>query len=565
MGSRMTAHSSGPNMMITKNYASRTLIVRPIGSFDALTADHYRQQLRSLIGEGYRFLIFDFEHTPYVNSSGLGLLVECFNKVHQLGGRVRVINYNEQILFLLEQTCLDRILLEAEEGDDEDQGEPLEAPAYDRLHALMSDEILVLNHLHRITERTLGLDDSAQIGRILIERLVSALQSPRGAIFYLNEAGNHLELVHWIENGQVQPIGALRQLPVKVGRLEHEILECGQATWHRVGKTEHPIDTLFEQMRFETLLATPIRAQRRQYGLLAVEAESGDEAGWLVHAAQPMVQTFANICGLALEKTALMKMLEQQNCELQQALARCRQWQHSILEAGPLAERGAIVSGLTHMLNNKLVPILGYSQVLMRQQDLPDAVRKRIESISQSGTQVGQVLEKLSTVTRPQDGKCTVDLNQLLHTVIDLMSFQSTRSGIELLVDAATGAPAIEGNTNQLLEAFVALLHTACTSFEPDQNRRWVHLITSANGTNLRVVVEDNGAVFDPADQEDESDPLASEEAIRHGRFFSYAIPRKVIERHHGKFSVEARREGGRRVIIDLPLPAQPTSPDPSQ
>jgi anti-anti-sigma factor len=75
-------------IMITKHPTSRTLIVHPLGDLDTLRADHYRRQIRSLIDEGYRFLIFDLQDTPYINSSGLGLLIELFNKASRLEGSV---------------------------------------------------------------------------------------------------------------------------------------------------------------------------------------------------------------------------------------------------------------------------------------------------------------------------------------------------------------------------------------------------------------------------------------------------------------------------------------------
>ena len=43
--------------MITKNHTSRTLIIHPVGDLDALQAEHYRRQLRSLIEEGYRYSV----------------------------------------------------------------------------------------------------------------------------------------------------------------------------------------------------------------------------------------------------------------------------------------------------------------------------------------------------------------------------------------------------------------------------------------------------------------------------------------------------------------------------
>ncbi len=151
--------------MITRNSTSNTLLIKITGNLDALKVEHYRHEIRALFGQGFHSIIFDMEKAPYVNSSGLGLLVECFNHVNKLNGAFTIINMSEHLLSLFRQTRLDKILLSktsrdtleqckkqnesrdngASEKEIENKDLP-ESLAFDVLHEMMSNEILLLSH-----------------------------------------------------------------------------------------------------------------------------------------------------------------------------------------------------------------------------------------------------------------------------------------------------------------------------------------------------------------------------------------------------------------------------------
>src|SRR5689334_9859507 len=121
--------------MITKNTTSRTLIIHSVPHFDALHVEHHREQIKALIEEGYRHLIFDFDRTEYLNSSALGMLVELYNSMKRVAGTFRLLNCNVEIRNLLHQTQLDKLLLPAE--DNAEIATESESPHYDQLHGVM--------------------------------------------------------------------------------------------------------------------------------------------------------------------------------------------------------------------------------------------------------------------------------------------------------------------------------------------------------------------------------------------------------------------------------------------
>lgn len=60
--------------------------------------------------EDVKHLIFDFENTRFMDSSGIGLITGRFRKVHDKGGCAYVINVNETIDKVLTMSGIYRIV-----------------------------------------------------------------------------------------------------------------------------------------------------------------------------------------------------------------------------------------------------------------------------------------------------------------------------------------------------------------------------------------------------------------------------------------------------------------------
>ena len=72
-----------------------------------------RQELKQKVLEeleaGTRKVLVDFEHTTYIDRSGLGVLVSLAKKIRELGGDLRLANLNDDLQTLFELTKLDTL------------------------------------------------------------------------------------------------------------------------------------------------------------------------------------------------------------------------------------------------------------------------------------------------------------------------------------------------------------------------------------------------------------------------------------------------------------------------
>jgi len=66
--------------------------------------------VEDLVRKGQRKVIFDLAGVEYVDSTGMGTIVVCFNKIKQGGGQLRVAGTQERVTKIFKLTRLDTVL-----------------------------------------------------------------------------------------------------------------------------------------------------------------------------------------------------------------------------------------------------------------------------------------------------------------------------------------------------------------------------------------------------------------------------------------------------------------------
>lgn len=86
---------------------------------DHYAAEKIKKKSENVFMEGdVKYLIFDFERTTFMDSSGIGLITGRFRKVHDKGGRVYVVNVSDTIDKLLYMSGIYRIVNKCNTRDD---------------------------------------------------------------------------------------------------------------------------------------------------------------------------------------------------------------------------------------------------------------------------------------------------------------------------------------------------------------------------------------------------------------------------------------------------------------
>lgn len=79
------------------------LLVRLIGELDVQTAESVRQMLQEELAKGtVKYLVLNLERLPFMDSSGLGVILGRYKTLQALGGKLLICGANPTVRRLLE-------------------------------------------------------------------------------------------------------------------------------------------------------------------------------------------------------------------------------------------------------------------------------------------------------------------------------------------------------------------------------------------------------------------------------------------------------------------------------
>ncbi len=89
-------------MAVKLTITDRTLLIQVPGELDHHSADEICQEADRLVkSSDIREIVFDFSHTTFCDSSGVGMLMGRYKMMRALGGSVRAVQVGERVARIL--------------------------------------------------------------------------------------------------------------------------------------------------------------------------------------------------------------------------------------------------------------------------------------------------------------------------------------------------------------------------------------------------------------------------------------------------------------------------------
>ena len=67
------------------------LVIAPRGELDLVTVDGFRAELAEAVGQADRGVVVDLSEVSFIDSTGLGALVEAYNRLRRRRGQLTVV------------------------------------------------------------------------------------------------------------------------------------------------------------------------------------------------------------------------------------------------------------------------------------------------------------------------------------------------------------------------------------------------------------------------------------------------------------------------------------------
>ena len=228
-----------------------------------------------------------------------------------------------------------------------------------------------------------------------------------------------------------------------------------------------------------------------------------------------------------------------------------RQMERQIAQADKLAALGELSAGVAHEINNPLGVILGYTQLLLKEEPEHKEDLKIIEKHVQNCKTV--VSDLLSFSRKGSSKMGVVDINKVVDGVIKFLSNHTDFRNIEMTLNPHMGDRLnIFGNEQELSQVIINLVINACHAVE---GKGKIDIATQKTGQNkILIMVKDSGKGIEKKNLSRIFDPFFTTKPVGQGTGLGLSVGYGIIKRHQGDISVKSSEGKGSVFTITLPF-----------
>jgi len=216
------------------------------------------------------------------------------------------------------------------------------------------------------------------------------------------------------------------------------------------------------------------------------------------------------------------------------------------------AALGALVAGVAHELNNPLMAVIGYAELLRAEQPLSPQQLADLEQICRAAWSAQEVVSQLSHYDR-----WGAPILEALHpmTLLTQLCQQNEgyelEHGIELVLEIDPAVGMLLGDEAQLSELLQRLLDNAAQALADWPGERRISLRAHPYADLVRLEVADSGPGIASSLRATIFDPFVTTHPDQLG--LGLWVASRIVAAHNGYIQALASPEGGATLAIDLP------------
>ncbi|MGA2193407.1 MAG: ATP-binding protein, partial [Nitrospirota bacterium] len=229
-----------------------------------------------------------------------------------------------------------------------------------------------------------------------------------------------------------------------------------------------------------------------------------------------------------------------------------RMFHEKLMRAERLAYIGELASGVAHEINNKLVPVLGYAELLMDDRKEEKEVRM-LQRIKESAIGAKNVIQSLLKFSRQEKlEKRLSDINELLSDTVEMYRLRLKNTKIEIVTNLSPDLPRTVLDRQQMQQVAVNLINNAVHSMKNTGGKLEVSTsMSEKSGIEIRIADTGPGIPEDIAERI--FDPFFTTKDVGEGTGLGLSICYGIICEHGGEINFSSR-PGGTVFTVRIPV-----------
>jgi PAS domain S-box-containing protein len=233
--------------------------------------------------------------------------------------------------------------------------------------------------------------------------------------------------------------------------------------------------------------------------------------------------------------------------------------EHRAIRNAQLAAVGQLASGVAHEINNPITGVINCAQLLLNRNAVDEQNQPVLARIIREGDRVAAIVRSLLFFSRDSgEETAVVDIRTLLVDVLQLLSDQLAKDGIDLQLNLPDVVVMIKANPQQIEQVMLNLLSNARYALNESGRAEKklilsVDLLRETQGSVCRISVYDNGTGISDALLGRLGQPFVTTKPAGVGTGLGLSISQEIIKRHGGELRIASQEGEFTEIAVDLP------------
>jgi len=226
--------------------------------------------------------------------------------------------------------------------------------------------------------------------------------------------------------------------------------------------------------------------------------------------------------------------------------------EEQLRRADRLALVGQLAAGVAHELNEPLVAILGYAELMQQSFGLPDRTARDLEGIVKASLHAREVVRKLLLFARQAPAeKVPTDLNQVVRDALLMLETRLRKGEVKAVFKSAPGLPPLLADASQLQQVVLNLCVNALQAM-PDGGT--LEIRTGRRDGGLTLVVSDTGVGMGEEVRRQLFTPFFTTKGVGQGTGLGLSVVHGIVTGHGGSLHVESAPGKGTWFEVSFPV-----------
>ena len=228
--------------------------------------------------------------------------------------------------------------------------------------------------------------------------------------------------------------------------------------------------------------------------------------------------------------------------------------EQQLAQADKLASIGQLSSGIAHEINNPLGIILGYTQLMLRNEKEPSENYQDLKTIEKHVRNCKTIVEDLLNFARSsKPTRNVIRLNDSLEDVVSFIQHHSKLDGVEIVKHYETGLPAMVLDEKKIKQVLMNLIMNAKHAVG---KKGRITLSTAYDDRSKRVEIKvaDTGYGIEKQNLQRIFDPFFTTKPTGEGTGLGLSVSYGIVKNHGGDIFVESEPGCGSEFTVILPV-----------